>query len=205
MRVEEFLSLMDALRFDSDLDEKYPELRGMVRKVYPYIRQIYNMMNEMGMLNESINESLSKWYVVDDGEVYNVLPEEDVEKYEVEPDQIIKVTTNMDIAFKLADKLNREAEESSPNFSPMKGYYDLDEAKLKRHNGPKNLEKANRKGNRDAERDIYGDGFKSKNKIHKANNGYNRKDNKVDIRSLSESQLKKIISESILKVLGKIN
>ena len=77
MRVEEFLSLMDALRFDSDLDEKYPELRGMVRKVYPYIRQIYNMMNEMGMLNESINESSSKWYVVDDGEVYNVLPEED--------------------------------------------------------------------------------------------------------------------------------
>ena len=29
MNVEEFLSTMDALRFDTDLDETYPELRGM--------------------------------------------------------------------------------------------------------------------------------------------------------------------------------
>jgi len=52
MGVEEFLSTMDALRFNTDLDETYPELRGMVQKAYPYIRKIYNMMYEAGMLSE---------------------------------------------------------------------------------------------------------------------------------------------------------
>lgn len=76
---------------------------------------------------------------------------------------------------------------------------------IKRHNRPKDKAAAQRKGNRDAEREMYGDGFKSKNKIHKTDNGYNRKDNKVDIRSISESELKNIIAESIMKVLGKVN
>ena len=47
MNVDEFLSTMDALRFDDSLDETYPELRGLVRKVYPYIRQIYNIMRKI--------------------------------------------------------------------------------------------------------------------------------------------------------------
>ena len=57
MEVEKFLSLMDAIRFDTELDETNPELRGLARKVYPYIRQIYNMMNEAGLISESkVNE-----------------------------------------------------------------------------------------------------------------------------------------------------
>ena len=57
MNVEEFLSTLDALRFDTNLDGTYPELRGMVQKVYPYIRKIYNMMYESGYLTESKQNS----------------------------------------------------------------------------------------------------------------------------------------------------
>lgn len=66
---------------------------------------------------------MEKWYVVDDGEVYNVFPESDLKQYDIERDQIVKVTTNMDMAFNYAEKLNREVEEKSPNFAPSKGYY----------------------------------------------------------------------------------
>ena len=66
---------------------------------------------------------MEKWYVVDDGEVYNVFPESDLKQYGIERDQIVKVTTNMDMAFNYAKKLNREAEEKSTNFAPSKGYY----------------------------------------------------------------------------------
>lgn len=66
---------------------------------------------------------MEKWYVVDDGEVYNVFPESDLKQYGIERDQIVKVTTNMDMAFNYAEKLNRESEEKSTNFSPLKGYY----------------------------------------------------------------------------------
>ena len=66
---------------------------------------------------------MKKWYVVDDGEVYNVFPESDLKQYGIERDQIVKVTTNMDMAFNYAEKLNREVEEKSANFSPLKGYY----------------------------------------------------------------------------------
>ena len=66
---------------------------------------------------------MEKWYVVDDGEVYNVFPESDLKQYGIERDQIVKVTTNMDMAFNYAEKLNRDTEEKSPNFSPLKGYY----------------------------------------------------------------------------------
>lgn len=66
---------------------------------------------------------MEKWYVVDDGEVYNVFPESDLKQYGIERDQIVKVTTNMDMAFNYAEKLNREVEEKSTNFSPLKGYY----------------------------------------------------------------------------------
>ena len=66
---------------------------------------------------------MEKWYVVDDGEVYNVFPESDLKQYGIERDQIVKVTANMDMAFNYAEKLNREVEEKSPNFEPSKGYY----------------------------------------------------------------------------------
>ena len=66
---------------------------------------------------------MEKWYVVDDGEVYNVFPESDLKQYGIKRDQIVKVTTNMDMAFNYAEKLNREVEEKSANFAPSKGYY----------------------------------------------------------------------------------
>ena len=66
---------------------------------------------------------MGKWYVVKDGEVYNVFPEEDLQKYGIEQDQIVKITNNMEYAFNLAEKLNRKTEEHSRNFCPPKGYY----------------------------------------------------------------------------------
>ena len=66
---------------------------------------------------------MEKWYVVDDGGAYNVFPESDLKQYGIERDQIVKVTTNMDMAFNYAEKLNREVEEKSTNFAPSKGYY----------------------------------------------------------------------------------
>ena len=66
---------------------------------------------------------MEKWYVVDDGGVYNVFPESDLKQYGIERDQIVKATTNMDMAFNYAEKLNRDIEEKSPNFAPSKGYY----------------------------------------------------------------------------------
>ena len=218
MGVEEFLSTMDALRFDTDLDETNPELRGMVTKVYPYLRKIYNMMYESGLISESkVNESkLQKFYVVDDGEVYNVLTDEDLVNYGVEKDQIVKVFTNMDMAFNYAENLNRKTEESNPDFSPAKGYYNESKVNevhgVKKHNAPKDKRAAERKGNRDAEKDMFGDGFKSKNKIHKIKN-YNRRDNKKvsiedndmneskNIVRLSESELKNMVQESVKRIV----
>ena len=66
---------------------------------------------------------MEKWYVVDDGEVYNVLSEEEFDPEFYDRSQVIKVTTNMDVAFNIADKLNRKVQEKMHNFSPMKGYY----------------------------------------------------------------------------------
>lgn len=136
MRVEEFLSTIDALRFDTDLDETNPELRGMVTKVYPYLRKIYNMMYESGMITE----------------VHGV----------------------------------------------------------KKHNAPKDKRAAERKGNRDAEKDMFGDGFKSKNKVHKVK-GYDRRDNKkVNIEDdmnesvikLTENDVYNIVTESVKRILN---
>ena len=66
---------------------------------------------------------MEKWYVVDDGGVYNVLSEHDLVEYGVEQDQIVKIFNNPDRAFDYAEELNREEEESSPEFSPSQGYY----------------------------------------------------------------------------------
>lgn len=66
---------------------------------------------------------MEKWYVVDDGRVYNVLSEHDLVEYGIEQDQIVKIFNNPDRAFDYAEELNREEEESSPEFSPSQGYY----------------------------------------------------------------------------------
>lgn len=66
---------------------------------------------------------MEKWYVVDDGGVYNVLSEHDLVEYGVEQGQIVKIFNNPDRAFDYAEELNREEEESSPEFSPSQGYY----------------------------------------------------------------------------------
>ena len=83
----------------------------------------------------------------------------------------------------------------------------------KKHKSPKNALNAVRKGNRDAEREIYGDGFRPGKKVHKAKNDYSRKSNKVDINNLekynestiklSENDLKQIVLESYKRLMGK--
>jgi len=163
--------------------------------------------------------NMEKWYVVEDGECYNVFSEEDINNYGIERDQIVKVTNNMDKAFNIAEKLNRDMEESSPNFSPMKGYYNesVNEAHgVKKHNSPKDTLSAIRKGNRDAEKEIYGDGFKPKKKLHKAKSDYNRKDNKIDINDIDKfknesvnkislNDLNYIVTECVKRLLEKTN
>jgi len=54
----------------------------------------------------------------------------------------------------------------------------------KKHNMPKDKNAAQRKGNRDAEKDIYGDGFKSKEKTIKKD-VYSRKNSKVNINNIN--------------------
>ena len=140
MSVEEFLRTIDEIRYDTDLDETNPELRGMAHKIYPYLRKMYNMMLESGLISESkVNE------------VHGV----------------------------------------------------------KKHNAPKDKRAAERKGNRDADREMYGDGFKPKSKIHNVKS-YNRKDNKkFDINDINESvininenDLFNIVTESVKRILS---
>lgn len=143
MNVEEFLSTMDALRFDDSLDTEYPELRSMVKKVYPYIRQIYNMMTNAGLLAESHGQ--------------------------------------------------------------------------KKHNYPKDELHAMRKGNRDAERDLYGDGFKAKSKLHMTAKKDKMSKNKINVNNydkfvdeskntvkINESDLYKMVGESILRNMKRL-
>lgn len=48
----------------------------------------------------------------------------------------------------------------------------ISEGKSKKHDG---FDKATKKGNREGEREIYGDGFKSYDKVHKSSKDYSRK------------------------------
>ena len=48
----------------------------------------------------------------------------------------------------------------------------ISEGKSKKHDG---FDKASKKGNRDGEREVYGDGFKSYDKVHKSPKDYSRK------------------------------
>ena len=54
----------------------------------------------------------------------------------------------------------------------------------KKHYHPKDYEYAVRKGNREAERDIYGDGFKARTKTHKTG----KKDGKYPIEIPNEDE-----------------
>ena len=48
----------------------------------------------------------------------------------------------------------------------------ISEGKSKKHDG---FDKATKKGNRDGEREVYGDGFKTYDKVHKSPKDYSRK------------------------------
>lgn len=63
MTIEEFMSTVDAIRFDTDLDETAPELRALAQKCYPIIRKLYNEMEANSMLSES-----KKFYPKEKGE-----------------------------------------------------------------------------------------------------------------------------------------
>lgn len=85
----------------------------------------------------------------------------------------------------------------------------------KKHNGPGSVAAAMRKGNRDAEMDKLGGGFRQIKKSHKTPKDYKRE--KVDIYNLdkyknesrksvivTESKLNSIISESVKRVLSEM-
>lgn len=69
--------------------------------------------------------------------------------------------------------------------------------KNKKQNPPKSVIAAMRKGNREAERDIYGDGFKSKSSLHKTSKKDKAPSKRVDMNKLDEA-----ISWAIKKVLN---
>ncbi len=79
----------------------------------------------------------------------------------------------------------------------------------KKHNAPKDTLAAMRKGNREADQDMYGGGFRQTKKVHKAKNDYDRKNNKVDldkldrydesVKKINYNDLLSIISESVAK------
>ncbi len=78
-----------------------------------------------------LKEDMLKFYVVDDGGVYNVFTSDmfdaqgryiENKSYTIDDFDIIKTTNSEEQAWRLADKLNREAEESSSDFAPSRGY-----------------------------------------------------------------------------------
>ena len=56
----------------------------------------------------------------------------------------------------------------------------------KKHNVPKDALAAMRKGNREADQEIFGDGFHQTKKVHKAKNDYSRKNNKVNVNTIDK-------------------
>lgn len=139
MEVKEFFSLIDALRFDTSVDEQNPELRGLLQRYYPILRKIYNMLSETGMIVESHG--------------------------------------------------------------------------AKKHKGPKDEFAAMRKGNREADQEMFGGGFRQTKKIHKAKN--DKVSKKVDLNnldrydeskiSLTEDDMRVIVSESVKRLLKEMD
>ena len=56
----------------------------------------------------------------------------------------------------------------------------------KKHNAPKDALAAMRKGNREADQEIFGGGFRQTKKVHKAKNDYSRKNNKVNVNTIDK-------------------
>ena len=56
----------------------------------------------------------------------------------------------------------------------------------KKHNAPKDALAAMRKGNREADQEIFGVGFRQTKKVHKAKNDYSRKNNKVNVNTIDK-------------------
>lgn len=56
----------------------------------------------------------------------------------------------------------------------------------KKHNAPKDALAAMRKGNREADQEKFGDGFRQAKKIHKAKNDYSRKNNKANVNTIDK-------------------
>lgn len=56
----------------------------------------------------------------------------------------------------------------------------------KKHKGPKDALAAMRKGNREADQEMYGGGFRQTKKVHKAKNDYDRKGNKIDVNNIDK-------------------
>lgn len=74
----------------------------------------------------------------------------------------------------------------------------------KKHNAPKDALAAMRKGNREADQEIFGDGFRQTKKVHKAKNDYNRKNNKVNLNKLDryDESVKKINYNDLLSIIS---
>jgi len=73
----------------------------------------------------------------------------------------------------------------------------IDESKAKKHNSPKDYISAMRKGERDAEREKFGNGFKSKNKQHKTS----KKDNMDRMKKISISDIEEAVMSAVEKML----
>lgn len=56
----------------------------------------------------------------------------------------------------------------------------------KKHNVPKDALAAMRKGNREADQEIFGGGFRQTKKVHKTKSDYNRKNNKVNVNNIDK-------------------
>ena len=86
----------------------------------------------MESVKKILKESLVRYYVVDDGGAYNVLSSDmfdangryiENKSYTIDDFDIIKTTNNEEIAWKYADKLNREYQEQYGDFQPSDGYF----------------------------------------------------------------------------------
>lgn len=93
------------------------------------------------------------------------------------------IKTAYDLGEVWNDTTKKDNKENSENNMAI----DINEAHgQKKHNGPKNAMAAMRKGNREADQEMYGGGFRQTKKVHKAKNDYDRKGNKIDVNNIDK-------------------
>lgn len=93
------------------------------------------------------------------------------------------IKTAYDLGEVWNDTIKKDNKENSENNMAV----DINEAHgQKKHNGPKNAMAAMRKGNREADQEMYGGGFRQTKKVHKAKNDYDRKGNKIDVNNIDK-------------------